>query len=297
MIFYFDDERNGDWNDLWISYLNDTTNEYSRPIKLTELSNEDDDEISPYIAPDNETLYYSTDKKGGLGNFDIWMTRRLDSTWLHWSEPVNIGEPINTKRWDAYFSIGEDDSTAYISTNFKYNLRGEKGGSDIVKTIIPELFRPKKRETKIELKIDTVVIIDTIIITKIIPCDPLDTLSNEQLYKELVKGKILFDFGSTTLRADAYKKLDVITKIMKNNPTMIIELGGHTDAIGNDKKNMKKSEDRASSAKNYLMSKGIESNRVIVKGYSNTKPVGDNNTDEGRQLNRRVEIKIIQEKN
>jgi flagellar motor protein MotB len=293
MIFYFDDERNGDWNDLWISYLNDTTNEYSRPIMLTELSNEDEDEISPYIAPDNETLYYSTDKKGGVGGFDIWMTRRLDSTWLHWSEPVNLGEQINTKKWDAYFSIGENDSVAYISSNYKYGTLWERGGSDIATKIIPESFRPKTKKIKIEPKIDTIIVIDTVIISKVIPCDPLDTLNDEQLYKELVKGKILFDFGSTTLRPDAYKKLDVVIKLMKNIPDMVIELGGHTDAVGNDKKNMKKSEDRTTSTKNYLISKGIESNRIITKGYSNTKPVGDNSTDAGRQLNRRVEIKII----
>jgi outer membrane protein OmpA-like peptidoglycan-associated protein len=293
MIFYFDDERNGDWNDLWFSFLNDTTNEYSTPIMLTELSNEDEDEISPYIAPDNETLYYSTNKKGGVGYFDIWMTRRVDSTWLHWSKPVNLGKPINTKRWDAYFSIGENDSIAYVSSNFKYSLRGEKGGSDIATTTIPELFRPKVRKLKIEPKIDTVVIRDTIVITKTIPCDPLDTMSNENLIKEYNKGRILFDFGSSVLRPEAYHQLDIVIRLIRNNPEAKIEIGGHTDAIGQDKRNELQSEERAISVKSYLIGKGIKPESIKTIGYGNKKPIMPNNNDGNRQLNRRVEIKFL----
>ena len=245
MIFYFDDERNGEWNDLWISYLNDTTNEYSMPIKLDELSTEDYDEMSPYIAPDNETLYYSTDSKGGLGNFDIWMTRRLDSSWLHWSEPINVGKPINTKRWDAYFSIGENDSIGYVSTNFKYKVPGEKGGADIATTIIPENFRPKTRiKTIIEPIIDTITIVDTLYITKTIPCDSLDTMSNEKLLTEFSKGRILFDFGSSVLRPESYRQLDIIIRLLRNSPDMKIEIGGHSDAIGLNKRNDLQSEER-----------------------------------------------------
>jgi outer membrane protein OmpA-like peptidoglycan-associated protein len=293
MIFYFDDERNGDWNDLWVSFLNDTTNEYSTPIMLTELSNEDEDEISPYIAPDNETLYYSTNKKGGVGYFDIWMTRRVDSTWLHWSKPVNLGKPINTKRWDAYFSIGENDSIAYVSSNFKYSLRGKKGGSDIATTTIPELFRPKVRKLKIEPKIDTVVIRDTIVITKTIPCDPLDTMSNENLIKEYNKGRILFDFGSSVLRPEAYHQLDIVIRLIRNNPEAKIEIGGHTDAIGQDKRNELQSEERAISVKSYLIGKGIKPESIKTIGYGNKKPIMPNNNDGNRQLNRRVEIKFL----
>ena len=120
-------------------------------------------------------------------------------------------------------------------------------------------------------------------------------MNSDQLKKEFNKGKILFDFGSSTLRPDAYRELDVIAKMMKNNPNMKIELGGHTDAIGIDKRNQKQSEERAKSAKSYLMAKGIEGNRIETKGYSNTKSISDNKTDAGRQLNRRVDITVISE--
>jgi outer membrane protein OmpA-like peptidoglycan-associated protein len=80
---------------------------------------------------------------------------------------------------------------------------------------------------------------------------------------------------------------------MKLNPNMKVELGGHTDAIGISKRNQSQSEERATSAKSYLVAKGIESARVETKGYSNTQPVTDNKSDASRQLNRRVDIKVI----
>jgi outer membrane protein OmpA-like peptidoglycan-associated protein len=81
---------------------------------------------------------------------------------------------------------------------------------------------------------------------------------------------------------------------MQKNPNIKIELGGHSDALGDSKKNQKQSEERAMSTKGYLLSRGVDESKVIIKGYSNTEPVGDNTTDFGRQLNRRVDIKIFE---
>ena len=82
---------------------------------------------------------------------------------------------------------------------------------------------------------------------------------------------------------------------MKRNPNFTVELKGHTDAIGNDKRNLKWSQDRADNAKNYLIAKGINPNRITAKGCANKEPVSTDNTDEGRQLNRRVDIHLIKE--
>jgi outer membrane protein OmpA-like peptidoglycan-associated protein len=289
LIFHCGDDVKGEWYDLWISYFNDETQSYSKPVKLF-LSEEKVDEICPYIGPDNKTLYYSINKKDGVGNFDIWMTRRLDETWQNWSTPININTPINTKKGDIYLSISENDSVAYISTNAKYGLPNERGGSDIASIVLPKDIRP---ESVINQPIiDTIIIHDTIIVN--IPCSPLDTMNNEQLAGESLKYKILFDFGSSVLRSDAYKKLDVILAIMQKNSDMKIEVGGHSDALGADVRNQKQSEERAISARGYLMARGIDPSRIIVKGYANTKPIADNRTDFGRQLNRRVDITVIE---
>lgn len=293
LIMYFSTEKNSDVNDLWISKYDSIKGEYSTPTKLN-ISEEDYDEISPYIGPDNKTLFYSTDRPGGVGGHDIWMVKRLDDTWTNWSEPINIGTPFNTKAWDAYFSIGDKGLMGYVATNNKHSLPSSLGGADIESDTLPEFLRPEIILPIVPL-LDTIAVHDTVVITKITPCDPLDTMSSEQLTKELNKGKILFDFGSSVLRPDAYKKLDVIAKMMKVNPNMKIELGGHTDAIGVDKRNQTQSEERAKSAKSYLIAKGIENSRIQTKGYSNTKSISNNKTDAGRQLNRRVDITVISE--
>jgi outer membrane protein OmpA-like peptidoglycan-associated protein len=117
----------------------------------------------------------------------------------------------------------------------------------------------------------------------------------DNLTKELKKGRILFDYGKSILRSDAFYKLDVMVAILQKNPDMQIELGGHSDSLGNAKGNMKQSIERAQSARGYLLAKGIDDSRIIVKGYGDKKPVATNKTDAGRQLNRRVEIVIEQE--
>ncbi len=61
------------------------------------------DEMTPYMASDGVTMYFSSNRDGGLGDNDIWMTKRLDKTWTKWSDPVNLGSPINTDDWDAFF--------------------------------------------------------------------------------------------------------------------------------------------------------------------------------------------------
>jgi outer membrane protein OmpA-like peptidoglycan-associated protein len=296
MVMYFTNEINGDMNDLWMSRLNDSTGEYSTPIKLS-LSEDDYDEISPYIAPDGKTLYYASDREGGLGSHDIWMTRRVDDTWQNWTIPVNMGEPINSKGWEAYLSIDVFDKAAYVTKNTKYTGRGKMGGADLAYVILPDSLLPLPVKPKVDTVYihDTITIYvsDTITLTKTIPCDVLDTMSTEQLQKELVRYKILFDFGSSVLREDAYKKLDIVAKMMRNNPDMKIELGGHTDALGNSTRNQIQSQERAESAKSYLLSKGVPRNRIEAKGYGNKKPITNNKTDADRQINRRVDIKVL----
>ena len=82
--------------------------------------------------------------------------------------------------------------------------------------------------------------------------------------------------------------------ILKENPQIKVEIGGHTDGSGSEKANQIISEKRAQSAKKYLQDKfGISGDRMIVKGYGSTKPIADNKTKEGRSKNRRVEFRVL----
>jgi hypothetical protein len=101
--------------DLYISFLeNDST--WSKPINLGNTVNTSENENTPFLAADSKTLYFSTSGFPGYGDNDIFMTRRLDSTWTNWSEPLNLGNTINTPKWDGYFTVSAAGDYAYTSS-------------------------------------------------------------------------------------------------------------------------------------------------------------------------------------
>ena len=105
---------------------------------------------------------------------------------------------------------------------------------------------------------------------------------------------IYFDANKTIINPTAAKALDRNGMILKENPQIKVEVGGHTDSLGSHEANQKISEKRALSAKKYLQDKfNIPENQLMLKGYGSSKPIADNTTQEGRSKNRRVEFKII----
>jgi len=109
----------------------------------------------------------------------------------------------------------------------------------------------------------------------------------------IVLRNIFFDFNKATLRPESKTELDGLIQLMKDNPTLKIEISGHTDNIGSAEYNKKLSEQRAKAVVDYLIAAGISSDRLTYVGYGFEKPIAPNTTEEGRQLNRRTEFKII----
>jgi outer membrane protein OmpA-like peptidoglycan-associated protein len=106
---------------------------------------------------------------------------------------------------------------------------------------------------------------------------------------------VFFDTGKTTLKKESYAALDELVEAMKIKPRLVIEIAGHTDNVGSDESNMTLSAGRAEAVRDYLIGHGISGNRVTAKGYGETQPVADNDTESGRQENRRTEVRIISE--
>ncbi len=104
---------------------------------------------------------------------------------------------------------------------------------------------------------------------------------------------IFFEFAKATLDPESYPELDRVIKLMSDNPKMEIQISGHTDNVGSDEKNMTLSSDRAKAVMDYIVSKSILGERVKAKGYGETKPVGSNDTEDGKKMNRRVEFTIL----
>jgi outer membrane protein OmpA-like peptidoglycan-associated protein len=110
---------------------------------------------------------------------------------------------------------------------------------------------------------------------------------------KIVVENILFNSGKSTLKAESFNELDKLATLLIENSDVHIEVSGHTDNIGSATINKKISKARALSVRNYLITKGIEEERLEYEGYGFDQPIAPNNTAEGRAQNRRVEIKVL----
>ncbi len=345
LLLYMCAESGGYNNDIYVCFLQpDGT--WTEPKSLGKKINlPKANEMTPYLAADGETLYFSSDRAGGLGDNDIWMAKRLDKTWTRWSDPVNLGDPINTSDWDAFFTMDAGGEYAYMSSA----LSGY-GQSDIVRIKLLEKERPvpvvlvsgnvynKKTGKPLEASLLYETLPDGTIVGNglsnpadgafkmVLPYDKnysiratadhffaisenlnLDSLVKSgyrEIHKDLYLvpievgqvvrlNNVFFDFDKWDLRPESFVELDRVVKLLAENPAIEIEMSAHTDSRGSEAYNITLSDNRARSVMEYILSKGIATNRIISKGYGETAPVVDNDTDENRQLNRRVEFKIL----
>lgn len=130
------DDSQGDL-DIYISMLNDSTGEYSEPKNLGEKINTKGIDFVSFLAYDHRTLYFSSTGRGGKGKFDLFMTRRLDDTWLNWSDPISLDSIINSK-WD------ENSISLSIAGDTAYFVSGDdsSGMGGIYFAELPEQYRP-----------------------------------------------------------------------------------------------------------------------------------------------------------
>ncbi len=335
------DDSKGD-KDVYVSFLQ-KDGSFSEPLNIGSQVNTNKGELTPFIAADGVTLYFATYGHPSYGSADIYMTRRLDSTYTNWSEPLNLGPEINSAAWDAYYSVEASGNYAYMVT-----AENTIGDIDIVRVALPQSAKPKPvvlvygkvlhATTKLPLKANIQYVdLSTGKEIGIATSDPktgeykivLPTganygflaqkenffsvsdnmdLNDLKEYKELERNlylaplitgqtirlnNLFFDTGKNDLRKESYAELNRTVELMKLYLTMTIEISGHTDNIGGDIENQTLSENRAKAVVNYLVSHGIDAARVQSKGYGKTKPVSTNDTDQGRQLNRRVDFTII----
>lgn len=106
---------------------------------------------------------------------------------------------------------------------------------------------------------------------------------------------VYFDTDKATLRESSYDALNDLYKALATNEDMRIEIAGHTDDRGKAEYNKKLSQRRAESVKDYLVNKGISSDRIRAKGYGESEPIASNESEQGRQKNRRTEVRILEE--
>jgi len=122
---------------------------------------------------------------------------------------------------------------------------------------------------------------------KNIPLQPIEANAS------VVLKNVFFDVNKFDLKPASETELDIVVQLMNDNPTVKIQIGGHTDNVGKPADNLSLSNNRARSVVTYLVSKGIPAARLSAKGFGETQPIADNKTEEGKALNRRTEMKVI----
>ncbi|TBH73792.1 OmpA family protein [Aquirufa nivalisilvae] len=122
--------------DIYVSFWKNDDS-WTEPRNIGQVVNTGESESTPFIAPDGVTMYFSSSGHVGYGNNDIFLTRRLDDTWLNWSEPENLGPIVNTPQWDGYFSVAAQGDYAYFSS-----VENSLGAEDIYRIKIPEKAKP-----------------------------------------------------------------------------------------------------------------------------------------------------------
>ncbi len=186
------------------------------------------------------------------------------------------------------FTTGNDGKFLFrVYENEKYTLIGETDGYLVQRGPYTTIGKSVPLETLKELI--TNITLDTLLV--------LDRMEKNKIF---VLNNIYFEFARADIRADAAVELDKLVELLNDNPEIKIEMGSHTDSVATEEYNMDLSQRRAESTVNYLIKKGIATERLVAKGYGESKPIARNTNPDGtdnpagRQRNRRTEFKILE---
>ena len=342
MLFFSSNRPGGTGGkDLYYSVYK-SNGKWGLPRNMGNSVNTPWDEMSPFIHFDGKTLYFSSDGRPGMGGLDIYFTRMLeDSTW---TEPKNLGYPINTFNDEMGLIIESGGQKAYFSSK-----RDEAGGKNIYSFRLYDAVQPdpvaylkgkvsdKTTGQMLRAEYELVNLSNGKQVFKsqtdgngnFLVCLPAGNnyglniskdgylfysenfmlegqhsamepflknimLSPFRVGEKMLLANVFFEVDSWQLKQESVAELNRLSGLLKDNEELKVEIGGYTDATGSAEHNLSLSERRALSVVDFLVGSGIRNDRLKYKGYGNASPVGDNITPEGRKLNRRTEVQIIE---
>jgi len=254
--------------DLYISYQkSDAT--WTYPENLGRGVNSPFRESAPHLSKDMKTLYFSSDRSYPGRGCDIYMQERLSDNWKVWTSPRKFRSPINSEGDDSHPFFNEASGYLYFTSD-------RHGTSDIFRIQIKEpvhFTEPEEQEKILAGNNDEL---------------PLTVGSKIEFEK------IFFTQSKAEILHKSYPELHRLSLMLKNNPKLMIRIGGHTDNVGDKKLLMQLSLERAEAIKGYLVvKKKIDPSRIETIGYGGTQPLNNNTNEKLRKQNRRVEIEVI----
>jgi outer membrane protein OmpA-like peptidoglycan-associated protein len=275
-----------DKSDLFVS-RQQQSGKWSKPENLGYPINTTDEEGSLIVSSDGKTAYYASDRNDTKGALDIYSfelredVRPVKTLWVKgkvYDKKTKNGLPSSVELTDIFSKqqvskLQTDEDGNYLVTlpvgkDYAFNVN-RKGY-----LFYSENFSLAKNAP------DSVYQVD-------IPLQPIEANAS------IILKNVFFDTKQTQLKPESITELDNVVLLMNENPKLKIQIGGHTDNVGKPIDNVKLSLGRAISVVNYLLGKGIKNDRLTFKGFGETKPIADNNTGQGRALNRRTELIVI----
>jgi outer membrane protein OmpA-like peptidoglycan-associated protein len=273
-------------NDLFLSRKG-PDGAWGKPENLGYPINTINDEGTLFIAADGVTAYYASDRSDSRGSHDIYSfelrpeIRPIKTLWVR-------GQVTDKKTLQGLSSTVEltDLASKQVITKIQTDETGHylvtlPLGKDYAFTINRKGYLFYSDNFLMSgLPHDTTY-------EKNIALQPIEANAS------VVLNNIFFDVNKSELKPASQAELDMLVLLLNENPTVKIEISGHTDNAGKPADNLVLSNNRAKAVVNYLVSKNIAPARLVAKGYGETKPVADNKTEQGKALNRRTEMKVI----
>lgn len=261
---------------------------WGKPVNLGFPINTHTDERQMIVSADGKTAYYSTEKPNGFGGQDIYF---FDLNAPLRPNPVTYfrGVIVNKETKQA---IGAKFTLVDLKTN-QTVLSSESDASNGVFLVgLPTgsnygFYAENQGYLFYSEHIDLTKAKADISFEKTIELQPIKS------GEKMVMNNVFFETGSSKLKDESFADLDKLVRFLKSNPTLKIEISGHTDNVGDAKQNLTLSESRAKAVVDYLTLQNIDSSSMTFKGYGSSVPVSENNTPEGRAKNRRTEVKIL----
>ncbi|MFA6260158.1 MAG: OmpA family protein [Bacteroidia bacterium] len=261
---------------------------WGTPVNLGYPINTQNDEMCLSISANGIEAFIACEREEGLGGLDIYSFELPEAARPHKTGYIQ-GLVYNAKTLQKLKARLElidletgksilEASSNKLSGEFLFCLQGNKNYALNVSSdgylFHSENFSLKDQPASEPLKLD-------------IPLNPI------QVGEKIVLKNVFYDIDKFTIRQESRVELDKLIQFLIANPTVVIEVGGHTDNTGVKQKNLDLSNNRAKTVTEYIVAGGIAANRLVYKGYADTQPIADNKTDKGRQLNRRTEVKIL----
>lgn len=261
---------------------------FTKPQNLGYPINSSLDEFGMIADPEGRMAYYASEMKGGNGKLDLYKfelpsdARAIPTQSIHGMvydrdtkrKLVGKVELLDLQTGKLVASTNSDKFSGRflvaLPSERDYALNVSRDGY----LFYSENFSLKgKQAEEVEL---------------LVPLVPI------KVGEKVVLKNVFFETSKFDLRKESEVELNKLVTMLLNSPGLKIEIGGHTDNVGDAQKNRVLSENRANAVKGYLVSKGITPDRLMAKGYGSSNPIADNSTEEGRAQNRRTEFKVVE---